>query len=48
MAEYFAMRIIKGKLSYDKVVSTEKYSSFKLDIDDILIAEGYEHLITKE
>lgn len=34
MAEYLAMRIDKGKLDYDLVVS--KYPQFKDEIDNIL------------
>jgi len=34
MAKYLAMRIAKGKLDYEEVVSL--YPQFKSDIDDIL------------
>ena len=42
MAAYLAMRIIKGKLSYSKVI--EVYGQYKDDIDEILVLEGMEHL----
>ena len=42
MAAYLAMRIIKGKLSYKKVI--EVYGQYKDDIDEILVLEGMEHL----
>lgn len=43
MAAYFAMRIEKGKLNYRTVVS--KYPQYKDEIDEILVADGYENLI---
>ncbi|MEA5269349.1 hypothetical protein VB566_00405 [Clostridium perfringens] len=43
---YLAMRIIKGKLKYDAVM--KQYGEFKEDIDLILEAEGYGHLITQQ
>ena len=45
MAGYLALQIIKGKLTYDKVMS--KFSKYKEQIDVILLAECREHLITK-
>ena len=42
MAAYLAMRIIKGKLVYSKVI--EVYGQYKDDIDEILVLEGMEHL----
>ena len=45
MAAYFALRILKGKLSYSKVMSVEKFKEYKDEIDEILIAEGKEDLI---
>lgn len=39
MAAYFAMRLEKGKLNYNVVVS--RYPQFKDDIDLILTADGY-------
>lgn len=45
MAAYFAMRIEKGKLNYKAVVS--KYPQYKDEIDEILIADGFESLITE-
>lgn len=45
MAAYFAMRIIQGKLTYEKVMSVPLYRQFKPEIDEILIAEGHEDLI---
>jgi hypothetical protein len=42
MAAYLAMRIMKGKLSYKKVI--EVYAQYKDDIDEILALEGMEHL----
>lgn len=43
MAVYFASRIEKGKLDYKAVVA--KYPQYKDDIDEILVADGYENLI---
>ena len=43
MAEYLALQIIKGKLTYNKVMS--KFSKYKEQIDSILIAEGRNDLI---
>jgi hypothetical protein len=43
MATYLAMRIKEGKLDYTAVVT--KYPQFKSDIDAILVADGFEHLI---
>ena len=43
MALYLAGRIEKGKLRYAAVV--EKYPQFKDEIDEILIADGFENLI---
>ena len=45
MAEYLALQIMKGKLTYDKVMS--KFSKYKEQIDVILIAEGREDLISE-
>lgn len=44
MAAYFAMRIEMGKLKYSAVVA--KWGQYKDDIDMILVADGYQHLIT--
>ena len=43
MAAYLAMRIELGKLDYKAV--TAKYPQFKADIDTILVADGFQHLI---
>ena len=43
MAPYLAMQILKGKLTYEKVMT--KYSQYKEDIDTILIGEGKDDLI---
>jgi len=43
MAEYLAYRIGKGKLDYKAVVT--KYPQHKAEIDEYLIADGYEDLI---
>lgn len=43
MGAYLAMRIMKGMLTYDEVI--KQYGEFKEDIDTILRAEGYGHLI---
>jgi hypothetical protein len=43
MAAYLAMRIEAGKLDYAAVVT--KYPQFKAEIDEILIADGYQNLI---
>lgn len=45
MAVYFAQRIEKGKLQYAAVIA--KYPEYKADIDLILVADGYERLITE-
>lgn len=45
MAAYLAMRIMDNKLDYN--VITTGYPQFKEDIDLILMADGYEHLIVK-
>ena len=45
MAAYLAMRIMAGKLDYKSVV--KRYTQFKADIDEILINEGREELITQ-
>ena len=47
MAAYFARRIEIGKLTYEKVMSVEIYRQFKEEIDAILVADGYEELITE-
>ena len=43
MAAYLAYRIEKGKLNYTAVVRI--YPQLKEDIDEILIADGFENLI---
>jgi len=43
MAGYLAMRVELGKLDYTLVVA--KYPQFKDEIDTILIADGFQHLI---
>ena len=43
MAAYLALRIEKGKLNYTAVVTL--YPQLKEDIDEILIADGFENLI---
>lgn len=43
MAGYFAMRIIKGMLGYEEVIT--RYPDYKEEIDFILKAEGKEYLI---
>ena len=45
MAGYLALQIIKGKLTYDKVMS--KFSKYKEQIDVILIAKSRENLISE-
>ena len=45
MAGYLALQIIKGKLTYDKVMS--KFSKYKEQIDIILVSEGREDLISE-
>ena len=45
MAAYLAMRIEKGKLDYSAVVTL--YPQFKAEIDEILINDGYQHLIAR-
>lgn len=46
MGQYLALQIIKGNLTYDKVMS--KFSKYKDDIDTILVAKGREDLISKK
>lgn len=43
MVNYLALQILKGNLTYEKVMS--KYSQYKEDIDKILIEEGKKELI---
>lgn len=43
MAAYLALQILKGKLTYEKVMS--RCSQYKEDIDTILIGEGKDDLI---
>lgn len=43
MAEYFVLQIVNGRLTYEKVMS--KYSSYKEEIDLILIEQGKEEFI---
>ena len=45
MGAYFAMRLMKNALDYTVVVTA--YPQFKEDIDLILIAEGFAHLIVE-
>ena len=45
MAGYLALQIIKGKLTYDKVMS--KFSEYKEQIDVILVAKGRKDLISE-
>ena len=45
MAGYLALQIIKGKLTYDKVMS--KFSKYKDDIDTILVTKDREDLISE-
>ncbi|MEK5477266.1 hypothetical protein NYE70_09945 [Paenibacillus sp. FSL R5-0407] len=43
MATYIAKRIIIGKMQYDVIVPL--YPEYKVDIDEILTAEGKQDLI---
>ena len=43
MAGYLAMRIEAGKLDYTAVVT--RYPQFKVDIDTILVNDGFQDLI---
>ena len=45
MAGYLALQIMKGNLTYAKVIS--KLSKNKEQIDNILVAEGREDLISE-
>lgn len=45
MAAYLALGIEEGRLNYTAVVTNTRYSRFKTEIDAILIADGYQHLI---
>ena len=46
MAGYLAMRIEAGKLDYVAVVT--RYPQFKVDIDTILINDGFQDLIVEQ
>ena len=43
MQNYLAMRIEAGKLNYTAVVT--RYPQFKVDIDTILVNDGFQDLI---
>lgn len=43
MAGYLAMRIEAGKLDYTAVIT--RYPQFKVDIDTILVNDGFQDLI---
>ena len=43
MAGYLAMRIEAGKLDYTAVIT--RYPQFKVDIDIILVDDGFQDLI---
>jgi hypothetical protein len=43
MAAYFALRIMKRKIKYSKIISA--FPEYKEDIDAILIAEGEDELM---
>ena len=43
MQNYFAMRIEAGKLNYTVVIT--RYPQFKVDIDTILVNDGFQDLI---
>ena len=45
MAGYLALQIMKGNLTYAKVMS--KFSKYKEQIDIMLVAEGREDLISE-
>ena len=45
MAAYLALGIEEGRLDYLTVVTNPKLAQFKDDIDMILIADGFQHLI---
>ena len=45
MAGYLAMRIEAGKLDYTAVIA--RYPQFKVDIDTILINDGFQELIVE-
>lgn len=45
MADYLASRIQKGALDY--VAVTRLYPQFKLEINESLIENGFEHLIVE-
>ncbi len=45
MAAYLGLQILKGNLTYEKVMS--KYSKYKESIDKILIKEGKKELINE-
>ena len=45
MAKYLALQIKKGKLTYTQCV--EKFPQHKEIIDEILINDGYGHLIVE-
>jgi len=41
MAAYLASQMELGKLDYNTIVKSEKYSQYKDAIDGILLADGY-------
>lgn len=45
MAEYLAKKIISGEQSYSKVFGISVYRRYQNDTNNILIADGYGHLI---
>lgn len=45
MEAYLASRIEKGALDYTAVVT--KYPQYKSGIDEILVADGFQHLIVE-
>lgn len=47
MAMYIALKILQGKVDYEKVFSFPFYKQYQDDVDAILIAEGREDLIKR-
>ncbi len=47
MVIYFARKIMEGSQSYEAIFSISIYKKYQEEVDAILVAEGFEHLIKK-
>lgn len=43
LSRYLALQIRKGQADY--IVVIDRYPQYKNEVDEILVSEGYEHLI---